>query len=79
MATFVLILMITYFGVKLTYEYKKLQRMKQITKKYIKSFDLKAKTVKGSKVIITKEAGEDFVNFHFTTSDGQTINVPNND
>ena len=79
MATFVLILMIAYFGVKLTYEYKKLQRMKQITKKYIKSFDLKAETVKGAKVSITKKAGEDFVNFHFTTSDGQTINVPNND
>ena len=79
METFVLILMIAYFGVKLTYEYKKLQRMKQITKKYIKSFDLKAETAKGSKVIITKEAGEDYVNFHFTTSDGQTINVPNND
>jgi uncharacterized lipoprotein YehR (DUF1307 family) len=79
MATFVLILMIAYFGVKLTYEYKKLQRMKQITKNHIKSFDLKAETVKGAKVSITKEAGEDFVNFHFTTSDGQTINVPNND
>ena len=79
MATFVLILMIAYFGVKLTYEYKKLQRMKQITKKYIKSFDLKAETAKGSKVIITKEAGEDYVNFHFTTSVGQIINVPNND
>ena len=79
MATFVLILMIAYFGVKLTYEYKKLQRMKRITKKYIKSFDLKAETVKGAELSITKEAGEDFVNFHFTTSDGQTINVPNND
>lgn len=79
MTTFVLILMIAYFGVKLTYEYKKLQRMKQITKNYIKSFDLKAETVKGAKVSITKEACEDFVNFHFTTSDGQTINVPNND
>lgn len=79
MATFVLILMIAYFGVKLTYEYKKLQRMKRITKNYIKSFDLKAETVKGAKVSITKEDGVDFVNFHFTTSDGQTINVPNND
>jgi hypothetical protein len=53
--------------------------MKQITKNHIKSFDLKAETVKGAKVSITKEAGEDYVNFHFTTSDGQTINVPNND
>ena len=79
MATFVLILMIAYFGVKLIYEYKKLQRMEQITKNTIKSFDLKAETIKGAKVSITKEADEDFVNFHFTTSDGQTINVPNND
>lgn len=79
MSTFVLILMIAYFGVKLTYEYKKLQRMKQITKNTIKSFDLKAETVKGAKVSITKEADKDFVNFHFTTSDGQTINIPNND
>ena len=53
--------------------------MKRITKNYIKSLDLKAETVKGAKVIITKEAGDDYVNFHFTTSDGQTINIPNND
>lgn len=79
MATFVLILMIAYFGIKFIYEYKKLQRLKRITKNHIKSLDLKAETVKGAKLSITKEAGEDYVNFHFTTSDGQTINVPNND